>query len=102
MEEKNAKIDHTFLGIEDHGTFTFFLILDYGDGGCQGVGGYALCEKTFKVIEKILKLVGVDEWEKLPGKHIRVKYDHDRVYAIQNYLGGEWFDFGEYFKQQPT
>ena len=97
-EEKNATIKSTFLGIEDHGLFTFYLILDYGNSG-QGAGGYVLSGKSFEIIRKILEIVKVDEWEELPGKHIKVKATHDRVCAIQNILGGEWLDFKEYFKE---
>lgn len=111
IEEKNAKINHTFLGFEDHGFFTLYLHLDYGGSG-QGAGGFILnvssdsknqptdarLVRLFKIIEKILKIVGVEEWEKLPGKHIKVKADYSKVYAIQNILGGEWLDFNEYFE----
>ena len=110
-EEKNATIKSTFLGIEDHGFFTFYLTLDYGGSG-QGAGGYVLdvsvdsknqptdarLVKSLRIIERILKIVGVEEWEQLPGRYIKVKADHNRVYAIQNILGGEWLDFDEYFE----
>jgi len=111
IEEKNATIKSTFLGIEDHGFFTFYLHLDYGGSG-QGAGGYVLdvsadnknqstdakLAKSLRIIEKILKIVGVEEWEQLPGRYIKVKADHNRVYAVQNILGGEWLDFDEYFE----
>ena len=99
IEEKNAKITHTFLGVEDHGHFTFFLHLDYGNSS-QGAGGYILTDRTFGIIKRILHLVGVEKWEELPGKHIKVKADDGKVFAIQNILGGEWLDFGEYFKRR--
>lgn len=98
MEEKNARIEKTFLGIEDHDLFTFYLTLDYGNSG-QGAGGYVLSGKSFEIIRKILEIVKVDEWEELPGKHIKVKATHDKVYAIQNVLGGEWLDFEKYFEE---
>ena len=110
IEEKNASIKSTFLGIEDHGFFTFYLYLDYGNSG-QAAGGYVLdvpgspdtdnhkkLARSLKIIEEILKVVGVEEWEKLPGKFMKVKADRGNVYAIQNVLGGEWLNFDEYFK----
>ena len=97
-KEKNARIEKTFLGIEDHRFFTFFLHLDYGDSGHQGAGGYVLVGKSFGIIRKILEMVGINEWEELSGKHIKVKATHGGVCAIQNILGGEWLDFDEYFE----
>jgi len=109
IETKNAKIDGTFLGVEDHGIFTFYLYLSYGGAG-QGAGGYGLDsydEKTNKrvgykrgiqLIMEILKVVGVNTWEELKGKHIRVKADMGRVYEIGNFLKDDWLNFEEFFK----
>lgn len=110
MEIKNALIDWTQLGYEDHGILTFCLYLDYGDGGHQGAGGYALdsYDKAKKkrvshavameCVAEILRVVGVDSWEKLKGKHVRVKADWNRVYAIGNLLKDRWLNFEEFFK----
>jgi hypothetical protein len=82
----NARITGTKLGYEDHGILTFWLSLDYGGSG-QGFGGYALdsydkekdCRKHSKYagvcIEKILKVVGVDNWEDMKGKYVRADID---------------------------
>jgi hypothetical protein len=76
-----ARIDSTMLGIEDHGIFTFNLTLDYG-GSFQGAGGWSLdaydqslnkrigAAFGISVIIEILRIAGVDEWEKLKGQHI--------------------------------
>lgn len=42
LEEKNAIIESTMLGWEDHGIMTFYIGLDYGDEGHQHCGGYSL------------------------------------------------------------
>ena len=111
METRNAKIQSTMLGYEDHGIFTFMLYLDYG-GVSQGAGGYSLDgynkkEETRKgwkygidLLTRIMKVVGVDSWEKLKGKNIRVKSDHCKVYAIGNLLNDEWLNFDDFFKKQ--
>lgn len=82
----NAKITGTKLGYEDHGVLTCWIFLDYG-GMCQGFGGYCLDnynQETQKrkhsemfgiTIEAILKVCGVDNWEDLPGKYVRVHTD---------------------------
>jgi hypothetical protein len=39
-----------------------------------------------------MKVVGVDKWENLKGKAVRVKSDHSKVYAIGHYLKDKWFE----------
>jgi len=99
METKNARIESTMLGKEDHGMFTFYLHLDYGGSG-QGAGGYCLSDKngyvSLKIIGKILEIVGVETWEELVGKPIRVRCTNMKVYAIGNLLKDEWLDFTEF------
>jgi hypothetical protein len=109
---KNAKIDSTMLGYEDHGLLTFSLALDYGD--CfQCVGGYRLdgydkkSDKIFysstglRVLAEIIKVAGVSSWEKLKGSYIRVKIVDNHVKSIGHLLEDNWVDFEELFKQQP-
>lgn len=67
----NAKISKTYLGFEDHGIYTCYLTLDF-DGYVQSFGGYFL-ESYSDMIQNILKAVGVDSWESLTGKYVRVK-----------------------------
>ena len=64
MEEtKNAQIESTMLGFEDHGIFTCFLNLDYGSSA-QGFGGAALAgEWCSEYIRHILDTVGVHKWK---------------------------------------
>lgn len=91
----NAKIDNVFLGIEDHGILTFFLHLEF-ESYRQSYGGYSLegpnCWKTLK---EILYIVEEDDWNKLKGKYIRVKYKTDEwnkpIYAIGNIVKDKWF-----------
>jgi hypothetical protein len=72
---KNAKIDKTKLGFEDGSQwFTCWLYLDYGDSTHQGFGGYGLGPKWgVQFIKELMKTVGVEEWENLVGKYIRVE-----------------------------
>jgi hypothetical protein len=110
MEIANAKIDRTFLGIEDHGIFTFILYLDYGGSG-QGYGTHALDNFDKKLearvgtafgcefIMQVLQTVGVYSWEELKGKHIRVKRDDFKIYAIAHILKNNWLDAEELVKK---
>lgn len=96
----NAKITGTMLGLEDHGIFTSYLYLDYEKGMSQGFGGYVLGDKYGSYyIKEILRVVGVEKWEDLKGKHIRVKRDLAQpsgwgysIKAIGNILEDIWFD----------
>ncbi len=101
ISEKNAKITSTMLGIEDHGIMTFRLHLDYGGGG-QGFGGYGLSDnhKGIKVIKEVLRVVGVREWEDLPGKLIRVRAESSKVHSIGNALDECWLDLSEFFAEE--
>lgn len=95
---KNAKIKSTMLGVEDHGILTAFLHLDYGGAG-QGFGGYGLGGPFCSAwVERVLETVGVEKWEDLPGKHIRVKAEHSKVHEIGNILEDKWFNPAEEFK----
>jgi hypothetical protein len=114
IETKNAKISSTMLGIEDHGIFSFYIYLDYGGAG-QGAGGYCLdrpikdddnkfikreaTAMAGKIIMKILDIVGVEKWEDLLGKYIRVKAEYDKVHEIGNLLEDKWLNFEKFFKE---
>ncbi len=92
-EIKNAVLEHTTLGFEDHGIFTCWLTLRFLDAE-QGFGGYSMGgEYTHKVVTGILSVVGVDSWEKLRGSHIRVKSENGRIKEIGNFLEEKWFSF---------
>lgn len=110
MEIKNAKISSTMLGREDHGIMTFMIYIDACGLAC-GVGGYCLDEfnpatqtrvfraESMEVISKILEVVGVDNWEDLPGKYIRFEYNGfgSNVTKIGNIIEEKWLDFKEFF-----
>lgn len=82
MKEVIAKIESTFLGIEDHGIFTAYLYVDYSRGSGQGIGGYSLDdydpERKERIgtgygmewIRRVLLACGVDSWEKLAGRTV--------------------------------
>lgn len=111
MEIRNAQITSTMLGREDHGIFTFMVYIKWGCSGC-GVGGYALdgydkasesrtfSAKSLEAISKILETVGVDKWEDLPGKYIRIKDNGwgSTIDEIGNLMEEKWFNIREFFK----
>lgn len=112
-EIKNAKISGTMLGYEDHGILTCMISLDYGGGG-QGFGGYGLDAPRkengkfigrfgtaygMEFIARILKAVGVDKWEDLKGKHVRVGASWTKVCRIGHIIEDKWFNPDEDLKE---
>jgi hypothetical protein len=93
VTERIAKIDRTFLGIEDHGILTAILHCFYGGSG-QGVGGYALDGKPpghgehrapssecGRWVSGVLRACGVDSWEKVAGRTVIVICDGEGFQA---------------------
>lgn len=110
METLNAQIKSTKLGFISNGIFDFTLVLEIQGGGGFAFGGWALDqydkEKDRRVgtaygmnmIMQILEVVGVNTWEELKGKFIRIKHTKlgDRVFSIGNLMKEEWIDFNIY------
>jgi hypothetical protein len=104
-EIKNARITATMLGQEDRGIMSAYLTLDGGGWGVS-FGGYAMDSWSeaeqrrigaaygMEFIMGILRVVGVESWEALKGKHIRVETEGlgGRCLRIGNILKDEWFD----------
>ena len=105
----NAQIESTMLGYEDHGIMTCFLNLKQ-DGSGQGFGGYGLDNRPAKDknghrfgdrrpsklsgfwIKRILEVVGVEKWEDLPGKYVRVDGEEwGEIKGIGNITKDKWF-----------
>lgn len=115
MEIKNAKISSTMLGREDHGIMTFMIYIDACGFACY-VGRYCLDEfnpatqtrvfreESMEVISKILEVVGVDKWEDLPGKYIRIEYNGfgSTVTKIGNIIEEKWLDLEEFFRNEDN
>lgn len=79
VTQQIAKVESTYLGIEDHGILTAYVHVTYG-GSAQGIGGYGFdqWDEVLKRrkgaafgtewIRRFLEAAGVDSWEKLPGR----------------------------------
>ena len=113
MTIRNAKILPTKLGREDHGIMTFMIFIEFYGAGC-GVGGYALdyydresnkrvfTGKGLEAISNILDVVGVDNWEDLKGKYIRIKDNGigSTVDEVGNLIDDDkWFNLREFFSK---
>jgi hypothetical protein len=70
---KLAKIVRADLGFEDHGIFGFNIEFAYSESLRQGTGWYYLAnDHGGRMLEGILKAVGVDRWDQLAGKLVNV------------------------------
>lgn len=105
METRNAIIESTRLGPEDHGIFSAYLTLNYGGSG-QSFGGYALDRHNghrdlrservgtaygMEFIRRVMAVVGVSKWEDLKGKHVRAVMEHDKIHSIGHIIEDRWF-----------
>lgn len=101
IEIKNAVIESVRLNIERG--LSGWLYLSYGGSG-QGFGGYLLYapkgwaghgkDRNYAghFIHRCIEIGGVEDWEKLPGRTIRVKAEHSKVHAIGHIVKDDWFD----------
>jgi hypothetical protein len=88
----NARITSTMLGFEDHGIFTAFVFVS-ADGASQGFGGRFLTgDYTEKFITGVLRAVGVESWEELRGKYVRVDRQGGLLRRIGHILEDRWYD----------
>jgi len=103
----NAVIKKTQLGYESHGILSASLLLEWKGGGVW-FGGYtldavpgndrALGRRPHAAcgawVAGILKTVGVDNWEDLPGKFVRVKTAGwgSSIKVIGHLIEDKWFD----------
>ena len=113
---KNAKITSTHLSREDHGIFTFVIYIEIQNGGCCGIGTYALdsynAEKderelraeSCEILAKILDVVGVEKWEDLPGKYIRIIDNGwgSIIDCIGNLMCDKWLNFKDFFEKKGS
>ena len=108
---ENAKITSTSISMADHGCLTIWITVE-GDGWGVSIGGYVdgkwhLGAKHFEgngaaivKIMKIMDVVGVNKWEDLKGKYVRVKMREygETVDEIGNILKDKWVNFRDFYK----
>lgn len=91
---KNARVHSTFLGKEDHGIPSFNVQLDYG-GSAQGFGGFDLRHYGAKPIVRILEVLGVESWERLPGTPCRARVGegwNGKIEALGHFIEDKWYE----------
>lgn len=106
----NAKITNVSLTMADHGCLTFRITLE-GDGWGVGYGGYCIgkgylgadgfegSKSGLEAMMRIMDTVGVERWEDLTGKYVRVVSEGwgNSIEKIGNVTKNKWFDIKEFF-----
>lgn len=114
-EVRNAQIVDTKLTMEEHGVLTYYLLLRISGGGVCTYGGYVLGhgyldadDNFFKgsfigteAIMRIMNVAGVEKWEDLKEKYIRVVDEGwgKPIEVIGNIMDDKWFDQKAFFDQ---
>jgi hypothetical protein len=115
MEKRIAKINNADIGFEDHGIFTVFIDLSYGDKSFQGISGYSLSHsakgstgyltigepKGIDFIMGIMKACGVDVWSKMKGRTIYALIEDGLVKGLEQLPteGKESIYFPDFWKE---
>ena len=108
----NMKITRTSITMEDHGCLTFYIYLEGASTGvCYGgynIGrGYLGADKFegfgqgLEAMMHIMDVVGVEKWEDLPGKYVRMVDPGlgGIVNTIGNIIQDKWFNIKEFFSE---
>lgn len=107
---ENALITKVDLSMADHDCLTLAMVLDGGSWGTV-YGGYCLghgylgsddfsgSARGLESIMRIMDVVGVERFQDLKGKYIRVavKGGSSPVKIIGNILNDKWFDTETFF-----
>lgn len=114
-EIRNAKIESASITMRDHGCCTFYLSVKGGGWGCN-IGGYCIGKgylgakefsatpKGLECLMRIMDTVGVERWEDLAGKYIRI-VDNGWGSIISKFghiTDDKWFDFKAFFAEGST
>ena len=86
----NAKIGKTYLGNGD-GYMSYIIHVEWDSAG-TGFGTHDLRYYGIELIDRLLKVVGVECWEDLAGKHIRLKKRRRDTIDIGNIIKDDWLD----------
>lgn len=99
---RNAIVESATLGIERGFMLDSWLHVTYGDSTSQGFGGWALhlgetathhavMSPAGHWIYRVLEIAGVESWDKVKGKAIRVRVEGDRIVGIGHIVKDDWF-----------
>ncbi len=104
LKVENAIIKSVSLSTADHGILSGWLHIEFDCGGC-GFGGFALgkpegwklsrkrVDYAAEWIVRSINVAGVESWEKIPGRPIRVLHEGlgGGIVAVGHFVKDEWF-----------
>lgn len=97
-EMELGKIEYTYIGLEDHGIFSWALGFHFGGTG-QGTGHYNFTPEMLDVTKDVLSVVGCRTWEGLPGSPLYVirNEKYGKIIGLANSVDPEfkWMFFPE-------
>ncbi|MBO7211917.1 MAG: hypothetical protein J6V44_13085 [Methanobrevibacter sp.] len=112
---ENACIKDVSISMADHGVLTYGITLEgYGWGcvyggrcighGYLGAKKFDGCGNGLEAMMRIMDIVGVEKWEYLKGKYIRVasKGLGDTIDIIGNIIDDKWFNQREFFSNPES
>lgn len=112
MEIENVQISKVSISMADHGLLTFTIFVKGRSWSCSlgnymnGVGHLGAKEwkgngSAIVAMMKIMDTVGVEKWEDLEGKYVRVKSEGwgGTMHGIGNLIEDKWFDLKEFFEK---
>lgn len=112
---ENVRIKNVSISMADHGVLTYGITLEGSGWGCV-YGGYCIGHgylgsesfdgsgKGLEAMMRIMDTVGVEKWEDLAGKYMRIatKGWGGTVEIIGNVLEDKWFNQKEFFSCPDT
>lgn len=111
---ENARITSVDLSMADHGILTLQIAIK-GDGWGCCLGGYILgngclgakefngSPKGIEEIMRIMDVIGVNKFNDMVGKYIRVEKGEgwgDIIHKFGNIIEDKWFDYKEFYKEE--
>ena len=113
MRIENAIIKSVDLSMADHGCLTLSMTLEGAGWGCRfgnrvlgfgflGADTFSGTPKGIEYIMRIMDTVGVERFNDLKGKYIRVASDSwgGKIEAIGNILEDKWFNEEDFFNEE--
>ena len=106
----NAMIENVSLSMADHGVLCYYLTLKMNGCGCSyggrvigkgylGAKEFQGYEKGTEALMRIMDVVGVEKWEDMKGKYVRVELPGwgGIVDRIGNIIEDKWFSQEAFF-----
>ncbi len=90
---ENALIEKVYLGNNDYGYMSYWLGIKKESGSCTSFGTHDLRFYGIELINRILEVTGVGQWDSLEDTMIRIKIDKDgQTIDIGHIMKDDWLN----------